>query len=143
MLVDVIAVLLSGLLEISENGMFGETESVDDVTTVEDTAKGVEGVAKNVVDCVLLLPDTSDLALTVLRVKKSAAFELLTTALVKVLVALKDSVDEMLSSLDGPTRDVGSTLLEIPEEVKTSIDDGISEELVITLLTINSLLIVI
>ena len=137
--VDVIAVDDSGEELISLNGILGETESVELVTTVEETASGVEGVAKKVVDWVEELPETSDLAETVDLVKKSAALLEETTAEVKVDVADRLSVEEMDSSEEGPTKEVGSTDELIPLEVSTSMEEGISEEEVITLETISSL----
>ncbi|EDZ71105.1 hypothetical protein AWRI1631_103330 [Saccharomyces cerevisiae AWRI1631] len=137
--VDVIAVDDSGEELISLKGILGETESVELVTTVEETASGVEGVAKKVVDWVEELPKTSDLAETVDLVKKSAALLEETTAEVKVDVADRLSVEEMDSSEEGPTKEVGSTDELIPLEVSTSMEEGISEEEVITLETISSL----
>lgn len=137
--VDVIAVDDSGEELISLKGILGETESVELVTTVEETASGVEGVAKKVVDWVEELPETSDLAETVDLVKKSAALLEETTAEVKVDVADRLSVEEMDSSEEGPTKEVGSTDELIPLEVSTSMEEGISEEEVITLETISSL----
>lgn len=137
--VDVIAVDDSGEELISLKGILGETESVELVTTVEETASGVEGVAKKVVDWVEELPETSDLAETVDLVKKSAALLEETTAEVKVDVADRLSVEEMDSSEEGPTKEVGSTAELIPLEVSTSMEEGISEEEVITLETISSL----
>lgn len=137
--VDVIAVDDSGEELISLKGILGETESVELVTTVEETASGVEGVAKKVVDWVEELPETSDLAETVDLVKKSAASLEETTAEVKVDVADRLSVEEMDSSEEGPTKEVGSTDELIPLEVSTSMEEGISEEEVITLETISSL----
>ena len=137
--VDVIAVNDSGEELISLKGILGETESVELVTTVEETASGVEGVAKKVVDWVEELPETSDLAETVDLVKKSAALLEETTAEVKVDVADRLSVEEMDSSEEGPTKEVCSTDELIPLEVSTSMEEGISEEEVITLETISSL----
>ena len=137
--VDVIAVDDSGEELISLKGILGETESVELVTTVEETASGVEGVAKKVVDWVEELPETSDLAETVDLVKKSAALLEETTAEVKVDVADRLSVEEMDSSEEGPTKEVGSTDELIPLEVSTSMEEGIPEEEVITLETISSL----
>lgn len=137
--IDVIAVDDSGEELISLKGILGETESVELVTTVEETASGVEGVAKKVVDWVEELPETSDLAETVDLVKKSAALLEETTAEVKVDVADRLSVEEMDSSEEGPTKEVGSTDELIPLEVSTSMEEGISEEEVITLETISSL----
>ena len=137
--VDVIAVDDSGEELISLKGILGETESVELVTTVEETASGVEGVAKKVVDWVEELPETSDLAETVDLVKKSAALLEETTAEVKVDVADRLSVEEMDSSEEGPTKEVGSTDELIPLEVSTSMEEGTSEEEVITLETISSL----
>lgn len=137
--VDVIAVDDSGEELISLKGILGETESAELVTTVEETASGVEGVAKKVVDWVEELPETSDLAETVDLVKKSAALLEETTAEVKVDVADRLSVEEMDSSEEGPTKEVGSTDELIPLEVSTSMEEGISEEEVITLETISSL----
>lgn len=131
--IDVIAVDDSGEELISLKGILGETESVELVTTVEETASGVEGVAKKVVDWVEELPETSDLAETVDLVKKSAALLEETTAEVKVDVADRLSVEEMDSSEEGPTKEVGSTDELIPLEVSTSMEEGISEEEVITL----------
>lgn len=137
--IDVIAVDDSGEELISLKGILGETESVELVTTVEETASGVEGVAKKVVDWVEESPETSDLAETVDLVKKSAALLEETTAEVKVDVADRLSVEEMDSSEEGPTKEVGSTDELIPLEVSTSMEEGISEEEVITLETISSL----
>lgn len=137
--IDVIAVDDSGEELISLKGILGETESVELVTTVEETASGVEGVAKKVVDWVEELPETSDLAETVDLVKKSAALLEETTAEVKVDVADRLSVEEMDLSEEGPTKEVGSTDELIPLEVSTSMEEGISEEEVITLETISSL----
>lgn len=137
--IDVIAVDDSGEELISLKGILGETESVELVTTVEETASRVEGVAKKVVDWVEELPETSDLAETVDLVKKSAALLEETTAEVKVDVADRLSVEEMDSSEEGPTKEVGSTDELIPLEVSTSMEEGISEEEVITLETISSL----